>query len=529
MENSKKRTIVGAAALLLGSLLLTGCNANFCSATDRAHIAYPYEQGVTVYCDKNDVPTDYKDAGLSWQVYPSNDNLYAYVPVDSDGNFTAKKATNLASVIQSAKTNGYAIPSQQFWTRIDQKVLDMAIEAAGANVATVTAAEINPYVTADYDGGGDESEINRTSILRNYGYLKFLGEDETGTLALFANLDNWIQEARFSSEPGLGLAGSPTDEFVTAYKNAINSRVAALTSCISTVDGKLYGSYGTNKDWSVDIELKSWGYAWKQGFLAGLVSYPVAYMTDWFANAIDPTLSGAGQILSLIIVTVIVRLFLMLITLKGTMDQQKMQALQGEVARIQQKYPNSNDNQAQKQRVAQETQALYKRNKVSPFSSIITLVIQLPLFMGVWGAFRGSAALSTGSFLGLHLSDTIMSTVTNFSGAWYTNQTGWWTAVVLYILMVGLQFVSMKLPQWINKKKTSKIEKLTANPAQEKSQNTMKYMGWFMFIFTAVLGFTLPSAMGAYWGIGALISIAQTLIMQRIMKIRSAKKSAKRK
>lgn len=509
-------------ALLMGGLVLSGCNANFCSVTDKAHIAYPYEQGVTVYCDKDAVPTDYKGAGLSWKVYDDNENLYAYVPVDTSGNFAALKAKNLNTIISSATSNKYAVPSQKFWVTLDQKVLDLAISTAGVSTASVTAAMINPYDVAD-SVGGEGTKANKDSILRNYGYLKFLGKDADGEDALFANLEKWVAEARFSTEQGLGITGAPTSEFFEAYKSAITRQINSNTSCISTVDGFQYGAYGENKDWSVDIENKTWKYAWKQGFIAGLVSFPVAYITDYFANAIDPTLSGAGQILSLVIVTVIVRLFLMLVTLKGTIDQQKMQALQGEVAKIQQKYPNSNENQAQKQRLAQETQALYKRNKVSPFSSILTLIIQLPLFMGVWGAFRGSAALSTGSFLNLHLSDTIMSVISSIKGNIGTNNNGWWTALVLYILMVGFQFLSMKLPQWMGKKKASKVEKLTANPAADKQKNTGKTMAWFMFIFTAILGLSLPSAMGAYWAIGAVISIAQTLVIQTIMKHRKPK------
>ncbi len=513
-------------ALLTGALLLSGCNANFCSVTDKAHIAYPYEQGVTVYCDKDAVPTEYRGEGLSWKVYEDNDNLYAYVPVDTSGNFAALKASNLNSIISSATSNKYTIPSQKFWTTIDQKVLDLAVLASGISTASVTASMINPYDVAD-SVGGNGTTINKDSILRKYGYLKFLGTDSEGNLALYANLEKWVAEARYSTEQGLGITGSPTAEFLTAYESAITKTINSNTSCISTVNGYQYGAYGTNKDWTVEIENKTWGYAWKQGFLAGLISFPVAYLTDYFANAIDPSLSGVGQILSLVIVTFIVRIFLMLVTMKGTIDQQKMQALQGDVARIQQKYPNSNENQAQKQRLAQETQALYKRNKVSPFSSIITLIIQLPLFMGVWGAFRGSAALSTGSFLGLHLSDTILSVITQPKGNIATNGNGWWTALVLYILMIGFQFVSMKLPQWMSKKKTSKVEKLTANPAGDKQRNQGKTIAWIMFIFTAVLGLSLPSAMGAYWAIGAIISIIQTLVIQAIMKHHKPK--AKRK
>ena len=40
-----------------------------------------------------------------------------------------------------------------------------------------------------------------------------------------------------------------------------------------------------------------------------------------------------------------------------------MQKLQPQIAKLQEKYPNSNTNQYEKQRLAQEQMALYKKNK----------------------------------------------------------------------------------------------------------------------------------------------------------------------
>lgn len=522
MKNKRKTKILLGAVAVFGILALSGCSANFCSDVDKSHIAYAYEQGVTVYCDQADVPADY--APFAWQVYGDNATLYAYIPVDNTGNFAAKKAALLNSTISSAISSGYVVPTQTFWKTIDQKVLDAAIAAAGVSTATVTAAQINAYTEPDCNGG-EGTTINPDSILRNFGYLKFLGlDDTTGEPTLYSNLDRWVSECRASDDADLGLGGSPSADFYAAYKTAVNRQISSISSCITTVEGRQYGAYGANKDWSVNIEYKSWKYAWKQGFFAGLISYPVAALLDKTANAFDPTLSGAGQLLALVLVTILVRVIILLITFKGTLDQQKMQLLQPEISKIQAKYPNSNENRSQKMRMSQEMNALYKRNKVSPFSSILFMIIQFPIFIGVWGAFRGSAALSTGSVLGLHLSDTISKTFLDFSGKWYLNDHGWWTAVILFIIMVGSQFVAMKLPQWLAKRRTKKQSKLTANPAQDKSQNTMKTVGWFMFVITAVMGLTLPSAMGVYWAIGAVISVAQTLIIQSINAAKAKKK-----
>ena len=56
MKKSTKVKILGAFACLFGVAILTGCAQNFCEDIDKAYIAYPYEQGVTVYCNKEDIP-----------------------------------------------------------------------------------------------------------------------------------------------------------------------------------------------------------------------------------------------------------------------------------------------------------------------------------------------------------------------------------------------------------------------------------------------------------------------------------------
>ena len=232
-------------------------------------------------------------------------------------------------------------------------------------------------------------------------------------------------------------------------------------------------------------------------------------------------MAGWGQIASVLLVTIIVRAFFMLITFSSTLSQQKMQMLQPEIARLQQKYPNSTTNQYEKQRLAQAQMALYKKHKVHPFSSLLVLIIQFPLFICVWNALQGSASLATDAVLGLNLSDSIWSVLSNFAG--WPSQAGWWTALVLIILMSASQIVSMLLPQWLNKKRTKNVAKTVNSDAMNKSQRTMKITQWVMTIFIIIMGFSLPAAMGVYWFAGAIFSILQSLILHFVFVKRGVK------
>ena len=136
---------------------------------------------------------------------------------------------------------------------------------------------------------------------------------------------------------------------------------------------------------------------------------------------------------------------------------------------------------------------------------------------------QGSAWLSTGAFLGLHLSDSISSVLTNWSN-WGNPSSGVWTALTLFLLMSAAQVVSMLLPQWIAKKKQKGFQKLGKNPAQKSQSNKMKWFTYIMMVFIIIMGFSLASAMGVYWFVGALISIAQTLITNAVAERKKNKK-----
>ena len=573
-HNSKKK-LLGIAGVGLGALLLSSCTQNFCSNADKAQMLYPYEQGVTVYvteAEYNELKTNddtkeliayeetlkYGDTAVAGKALAGNDNIYKYVPATKNETgtvytYTAKKASSLlqGTILSSASKNGYALPSMTFWSAIDDYTLKAVlvqaayeIKGAGNSYSLVSdfsnvpsdfissiqivsskdkeKAEtianekdtlyINPYIESDTDGSDATSIDYDHSLLRRYGYLKFSGIDNT----LFGHFDSWVSILQESKESGLGLDGCPTSAFTTLYKNNVQSKVSSISTCIATRGGT-YGHYGPSRDWEVKIEAKDWGYAWSKGFLEGLLVYPISWMVDTFAFGMDASLSGWSQLLALVFVTVIVRVLLMAATFKSTLDQQKMQNLQPDLAKLQEKYPNSNTNQAEKARLGQEQMALYRRNKINPLSQFLVLIIQFPVFICVWSGLQGSAALSSGQMLNLRLSDTIRETLFNVSGTWYLNTSGWWTALILFLLMAGVQIMAMMLPRIIAKKKSKNVTKMGKNPAANDANKQGRMMMIIMLIFTIFMGFMLPAAMGIYWLIGGLMSMLQTLISQVVL------------
>lgn len=608
-------------ALALGAVFLSGCTANFCSSTDQAAMAYPYDQGVTVYVSKEEYnalkngsdetikaiiaqeeawSTEAAAYGLPAIAGPAldgNDNVYKYIPFqykETEGEnkqpvkvngslvfnaFTSKKSASLLdSVILSAKNNGYYVPSVYYFGILDDYVLKAAIvesdstgdygwgkymtvdtwaeyaatDGGKAFVSALTAngengaawavnanKTENGLETDELIQNGKPEEGKTQSVLYENGRIKFSGDlykNKKGedVRDFWGFYDKWNEDIR-SKFVGKEVDGKtfsqldsyalPSADFAALYKSTVSGRVNRITSCIATRDG-YYGHYGPNADWKVPMQQKSWGYAWHKGFLEGLLVYPVSWLTDTFAVGMDPLLTGVGQIWAIVFVTLIVRSLLLLVSFRSTMDSQKMQMLQPELAKIQAKYPNADTNTAEKQRLSQEQMALYRRHGVKPFRQMLVLIVQFPVFICVWSGLQGSSALATGEFLNLSLSDTIQQTLFNVGGTWYLNTKGWWTALVLFILMAGVQIMAMMLPRIIAKIQNKDVAKLNVNNAANQQNKTMKIMSVVMMVFTIVMGFMLPSAMGVYWLIGGLMSMLQTGITQLIMT-KSKKKKAK--
>ena len=498
MKRSKKIALAGVG-LLIGASMLSSCTASFCSVNDKAHMLYVLDYGVTAYYSE-EYATNNPDANLA--KLDGFNNVYYSVSFDN--------CPSLKTIIDASKQQGIVVPSLAFYQKMDELVLERAIEE------TMIANELDATEVANLTAN---DLVGEKGILATYGYLKFADDNPEKKEVLFDNWYSLIEEARSSSD--ITVYDCPTNDFIKFYTQQMNTSIAAYRSCIATKDG-YYGYYGKvdgTFTGEIEIQGKAWGYAWNKGLLEGLLIYPIGWLIDTMTlGMLDGGVpSGVAQILGILFITIIVRAIMILFTFKSTAATAKMNELQPELAKIQAKYPNANKSQNEKMRMADETQKLYKKHGINPFSSILTMIVQFPVFICVWGALSGSAVLSTGNFLGLNLSESISSVL--FRGSSWTAAGGYAgvTALILFILMAASQVVSMLLPQWMQKAKQKNISKLGRNPAKKSQDNKMKWFTYIMMIMIIFMGFSLASGMGVYWFIGAVISVVQTLITQKIM------------
>ena len=493
--------------------------------------------------------------------YKINDNLYALknVTIYAKGISTVENTNGVSytfglndftkNVLNTAASYNMITPTSSYWEELDNKVLDaMIAEAKNTGVESLTSVSkenltyeilygYTPEQLQEYKNDtsnetllnemieGGENNIGRNNaLLARTGFVKYYNEANPSDK--FENLRVWNNE--IITQEGFSFDDGLSSNFLNLMSSTLSTQVANLRTCI-TVDDGFYGHVSNDPlNDTVLIEGKGedfyegWGRAFSEhGFLEGLLVYPIGTMVENFAHIFG--MNGYGQIFAVLLATFIIRILFMLVTLPSTLSQQKMTFLQPELAKLQQKYPNANTNDYEKQKLAAAQMALYKKYKVHPFASLLIIFIQFPVFICVWNALQGSASLSRDAVLGLRLSDTIWNVLSNFTN-WPSNP-GWWTALVLIILMSAAQIISMLVPNWLNKKKMKNVTKLNNSSSMNQQNKTLKYTQWIMTIFIVIMGFTLPSAMGVYWFAGAIISIIQSIVIHYIFIVRSNKRN----
>lgn len=206
---------------------------------------------------------------------------------------------------------------------------------------------------------------------------------------------------------------------------------------------------------------------------------------SWLLNKFHSLLGSYG--FAIIALTILLKLLLWPLTAKATRSQKKMQALQGPMGKLKEKYKSN------PQKLNQEMMKFYKENKVNPFAGCWPILIQIPIFLSMFWMLRSAAELYGQGFLwanDLSEQDSI-SVLQGFS------------INLLPLLMVATQWYQMRLNPMQMGPEMSEAQRINA-----------KMMRFMPFMFLIFLYF-FSSALVLYWTIQNLMTILQTLITKR--------------
>ena len=214
----------------------------------------------------------------------------------------------------------------------------------------------------------------------------------------------------------------------------------------------------------------------------------MAPLTAFFAWSLESLYSIVGNYgVAIIILTLLVRVVTTPLTMKQMKSMERMRTLQPKMKELQEKYADD------RQKQSEELMALYRREKVNPLGGCFPLLLQMPVFIGLFYALRSSVALRQAPFFGWIDDLSAPETLFVIPGIELPFR-------VLPVMMAASMVVQQK------------ITPMQADPAQAKMMMTI------MPVMMLVLFYQFPSGLVLYWMVSNVLAIAHQLYVGRGLK-----------
>lgn len=202
---------------------------------------------------------------------------------------------------------------------------------------------------------------------------------------------------------------------------------------------------------------------------------------------------------AIIFLTIIVKLILLPLSKKSIKSQKALQNLQPKINELKAKYKDD------KQGMSVALMALYKENKVNPFSSCLPLLIQLPFFFAIFRVFRDGFAQDHLELLYPFISNPEIINSFTF-GLFDLSKVN----PVLAVLAGLAQF-------WQGKMMHTKKPKIKSEGSKDENMLAImnKQMLYIMPVVTVFIGLSFPAGLTLYWFLTTLFTAIQQKIMFR--------------
>ena len=244
------------------------------------------------------------------------------------------------------------------------------------------------------------------------------------------------------------------------------------------------------------------------GFFKVILFIPL-YNLLIFITTIIP---GGDLGLAIIILTVLVKIVIFPLYTKSVRTQIKMKSIEPKLKEIKEKYKNNLPEQSRR------TMEIYKQEKINPFSTVLVLLIQIPIILSLFYVFQDSFTIHR---------DIIYSFITTPEKI-NTSFLGWFdlTAsknIILAILTGATQFAQVKFSLPVQPKTQNKLGESFKDDLMRSMDLQMRY---FMPILMVIIAFTLPSAIAIYWITSNIFSTFYELAVIKKIKQEAEAKSS---
>ena len=231
---------------------------------------------------------------------------------------------------------------------------------------------------------------------------------------------------------------------------------------------------------------------------------------------------GIAWVLSIIGLTIVVRLLIMPLFVKQIRASRGMQLLQPEMQALQAKYKGKKDPES-RQRMNEEMMALYRKHGTNPMASCLPILVQMPIFFALFRVLASLGAVATGGYgrpsigpLTMELAKQVQaSSVFGASLSSSFLHSGDNTQVkVVTVAMI----VIMSVTQWYTmaqlSMKNMSTDSLNSDNPMIRSQRMMLYV---MPVIFAVSGVNFQIGVLVYWVVSNLWTMGQQFFTIRNM------------
>ncbi|MFA5987617.1 MAG: YidC/Oxa1 family membrane protein insertase [Candidatus Paceibacterota bacterium] len=218
---------------------------------------------------------------------------------------------------------------------------------------------------------------------------------------------------------------------------------------------------------------------------------------------VSSIIPGGDLGISVVVLTIFVKVLLLPISRKAIVTQIKMKELEPKLREIKEKYKDS-------QEQAVKTMALYKDSGVNPFAGIFLVFIQIPILLALYWVFQGGIDLASPVIYSFNVKPEAISQTAFYIFDLST------PSYILAALVAITQFLqaSVSLPKMEKPKKGGEM-----SFQDEFARSMGMQTKYFLPLFIAFISFKLNPALSIYWITNNLVSVIDELIVKK--KLRS--------
>ena len=223
-----------------------------------------------------------------------------------------------------------------------------------------------------------------------------------------------------------------------------------------------------------------------EGLWTSIFVKPLSFILLWAGRLVG------NYAISLIIISIIIRLITFPLTKKTALQSEMMKKAQPELEKIQRKYKDKQDQESMMKQ-SQELMMAYKKYNISPMSGCLFAMLQFPILIAFFEAIQRTPAIFEDKFLGLQLGTTPSVGITSATFIAY---------LILMLFIAGTTFYSLRM-----------------NLSNSNVDTSMKMMPIMMSVIIIITALFMPSALGIYWVTSNLLTIIQNIVVKRSKEV----------